>query len=273
MTSALAPLNDAIIHAVCRLVDDYGNPREPAHSQIGFEIERAGLAEFDPGKNPKPVGKERRLRQVLTMAQEQQVAKGQLLVGRTISLLQGCGGFMEGGPNYAGHDAVAIAQEAFKGEGWELAWNGDLGPLLLDGVTGAEAEIVLRGYVRRLRRNPDDSPLVVGTSKDLLEATAKHVLLERWGAVPDANFPGLLGQAFTALEMATRHGPKEPGEAPQRDIERAYYELGCSVNRLRNKEGTGKGNAFLPTVTPVEARAACQAMALISDYMLDALKN
>lgn len=214
VSSALPPLTDAIIHAVCRLVDDHGNPREPAHSQSGFEIERAGLAEFDPGKNPKPVGKERRLRQVLTMAHEQKVAKGQLLVGRTMSLLQGCGGFMEGGPNYAGRDAIAIAAEAFKGEGWELAWNGDLGPMLLDGVTGAEAEIVLRGYVRRLRRNPDDSPLIVGTSKDLLEATAKHVLLERWGAVPEAHFPGLLGQAFTALAMATRHDPKKPGCSP-----------------------------------------------------------
>lgn len=63
------------------------------------------------------------------------------------------------------------------------------------------------------------------------------------------------------------------GEAPQRDIERAYYELGCGVNKLRNNEGTGKGNAFLPKVTPIHARDACQAMSLISDYMLDTLKT
>ena len=273
MSNAVPPLSEAIIHAVCRLVDDYKDPREPSHSQLTFAIERAGLAEVDRSENPQRAGKERRLRAVLTWAHENDVPKGQLLVSYVFPLLQGCSGFMTGSPHYVGDNPIAAAHEAFRSEGWELAPNGDLFPMLLDGLTGAEAERILRSYVSRLRRNPDDSPLIVGTSKDLLEATAKHVLLERYGEERHASFPVLLGQAFIALELATPQTPPASAELPYRDIERAYYTMACAVNRLRNREGSGHGQPFLPTVTVPQARAACQVIAIVSDYMLDALKS
>lgn len=273
VSDPLPPLTEAIIHAVCRLVDDHKQPREPSHSQLTWAVARAGLEDVDRAENPRPAGKEKRLRALLTWTYERDITKGQLLVSYVVPMIQGCSGFMAGSPNYVGENPIATARQVFADEGWELAPNGDLHPLLLDGVPSVEADRILRTYVRRLRRNPDDSPLVVGTSKDLLEATAKHAVLERWGSVPEANFPGLLGQAFTAVGLATRFDTRRPGEAAQRDIERSYYDLGCAVNKLRNKEGTGKGSAFLPTVTPSQARAACQAMALISDYLLDALNE
>jgi hypothetical protein len=44
-----APLNDAIIVALARLVDDsQTETREPSHSDIEFQINRAGLAAGDP---------------------------------------------------------------------------------------------------------------------------------------------------------------------------------------------------------------------------------
>ncbi|MDR5671430.1 abortive infection family protein, partial [Burkholderia cenocepacia] len=92
------------------------------------------------------------------------------------------------------------------------------------------------------RRGALDSPLLAGTAKDLLEATAAHVLVQKWGTYPStSNFPTLLGQAFTALGLATPSDAVISGEPAHKRMERAAYELGCALNALRNKEGTGHG--------------------------------
>lgn len=138
--------------------------------------------------------------------------------------------------------------------------------------SGAAATEVLRSYARRAATGADDDPLVVGTSKDLLEATAAHVLQERFGSYPDsASFPGLLGQAFVALGLATTEHARQPGEPASRRVERALYETGCAINALRNKEGTGHGRPWLPSVSRSGAKAALRTMGTISDYLLDKL--
>jgi hypothetical protein len=60
-------LNDALIQAISRLVDDWQNPREPSHSDIGSALVRAGLASGDPHNDPAApkVGKQKRVRQAL----------------------------------------------------------------------------------------------------------------------------------------------------------------------------------------------------------------
>lgn len=144
----LPPLTEAIIHAVCRLVDDHGSPREPSHSQVGFVIEQAGLGRVDHAENPRPAGKERRLRAILTSAHVNDIERGQALLLHLFPLLRGCSGFMEG-PHFVGDNQLLSAQEAFAAEGWELTAIGDLHPMLLEITGGQEAEHVLRGYVRR----------------------------------------------------------------------------------------------------------------------------
>lgn len=106
-----------------------------------------------------------------------------------------------------------------------------------------------------------DAALLAGTGKDLLEAVAKHVVLAKWGqSTAHSSFPFLLGQAFTALDMAATADKKVQNETPMRRYERSLYELGCSVNAIRNKEGTGHGRPFLPTISPEEAANAVQAI-------------
>lgn len=51
-------------------------------------------------------------------------------------------------------------------------------------------------------------------------------------------------------------------------MERSFYETGCVINQLRNKQATGHGHPFLSTITPEEGRAAIRAMGTIADYML-----
>ena len=261
--------------AVSRLVDDaQADTREPSHSDLEFEIKRAGLAAADPKAQGQLVGKAKRVRATLSSALENDPEKGGVLVANLISHLRGCGGFRETSPNYVGAEAVANACAAFKSEGLELTADGTLRPILLDGLSGVELTSALEGYVRRAKQGFEDAALLAGTSKDFLEATAAHVLQEKWASYPTtANFPALLGQAFVALGLATPQDPVSPGEGPERPLQRALYEVACRVNTLRNKQGTGHGRPWLPTVTTAQARLALHQMAVVAEYLLSVLKQ
>jgi hypothetical protein len=233
-------------------------------------MHRAGVASADP---PERRGKEKRVRAVLGWAIEHDETAGRKFVAFLVAELRGCGGFRSESPNYVGSDPIENARAAFRSEGFDLGLDGQLLPIGFDGLSGAEATEVLRTYARRAARGADDDPLVVGTSKDLLEATAAHVLTELGWPHDQArtNFPMLLGQAFTALDLATPGHSSQQGEPPQKRVERCLYEAGCAINTLRNKEGTGHGRAWLSSVRSAESRAAIRTMGTISDYLLDKL--
>lgn len=269
-----APVTDAIIIAVSRLLDDAGATREPSHSDIDFQVARVGLEAADPKAQGQPVGKAKRVRAILSWALEHVPDRAEVFVPALIALLRGKGGFRKGSPNYTGDDAIADALEAFRTEGFVLSAEGDLRPVAIDTLSGAQLSAALESYVRRARRGSEDAALLVGVGKDLLEATAAHVIQERFGHYPQqANFPTLLGQAFVAVGMTTPQSPSVPNEPPQHRLQRALYEAGCAVNALRNKQGTGHGRPWLPTVSDGDARAAVQLMGIISGFLISAHKT
>jgi hypothetical protein len=267
---AVAPLSDAILIAVARLVDDSQEEgwREPTHSDLDHQISRAGLRHADPRSMGQAAGKSKRLRAVLSWALDNDPGAGEKLVAYMLATIRGYGGFREGSPNYVGSEAVRNAADAFRSQGFELSSDGDLHPSVLESLGPRELTKALQAYVQRARRGVLDAALLAGTGKDLLEAVAKHVLDVRWGNHPEGNFPALLGQAFVALGMTTPPEKPVPGEPALRRYERALYEMGCAVNTLRNKEGTGHGRPFLPTLSQAEAGNAVQSMGVICDYML-----
>jgi hypothetical protein len=261
-------LNDAIAIALARLVDDIQVRREPSHDDIRFQIQRVGLTPGDPHAQNQPVGKFKRVRAVLNWAMAHDENAGRQFVGNFVALIRGLGGFRETSPNYCGQEPIETAVSAFASEGYILALNGELTPILLDSLAGVELSSALDAYVRRAKRGAQDSALVTGTGKDLLEAVAAHIMTERGTFVAGWNFPMLLGQTFLALDLATPHHKEEAGESPFRKMERGFYALGCGVNALRNKQGTGHGRAWLPTVTDAEARNAIESMGIIAEYLL-----
>lgn len=267
-----APANDAIIVAVASLVDDaQSQTREPSHSDIEFQINRAGLTAGDPRSRGQIVGKAKRVRATLSWALEHAPDNAEVFVAALIALVRGKGGFRSGSPNFVGADAIPDAAEAFRSEGYVLTAEGELRPASIDTLGGAELTAALEAYVRRARRGSEDAAILIGTGKDLLEATAAHVISERFGDYPQqSNLPTLLGQAFTVLGLATPLAPPQQGEPPQRRLERALYEAGCAVNALRNKEGTGHGRPWLPSVSDGEARAAIQLIGIVSGFLLAA---
>lgn len=268
------PLTDAIVVAISRLGDDsQSEKREPTHSDIEFQIDQARLAAADPGRlSSKPIGKSKRVRGTLSWALSNNLPAGELLVSGLISTVQGYGGFRPASSNYCGGEAITNLIAVFGALGWDLSSDGSLQPRVLDSLTGKALTSVLQAYADRARRGSLDSPLLAGTAKDLLEATAAHALVQKWGSYPStSNFPTLLGQAFTALGLATPSDPSVAGEPINKRMERAAYELGCALNALRNKQGTGHGRPWVSSVTPAQARFSVESMGNIASLMLDAL--
>ncbi len=274
--ATLAPITDSIIQALAKLVDDSleEKSREPTHSDLDFQFKRAGLAAGDPKSQGQTVGKAKRVRATLSWAYEHDVPKGRKLVPLLIHCIRGCGGFRTESPNYCGEQPILTMRDAFAAEAYELSLDGDLRPMLLDSLEGTAMSEALRLYVRRARRGALDAALVTGTGKDLLEATAAHVILEIRGTTSStANFPSRLAQAYYALGLPTSHDKPEPHDSPQRALDRALFDAACAVNRLRNQQGTGHGRPWLPTVTDAEARTAVELMGIVADRLLAVLSD
>jgi hypothetical protein len=220
------------------------------------------------------VGKRKRVQRVLRWAIDNNPVAGRMAVSRLIEVVRGCGGFQPGSSNYSGDDPIRTCIEAFATEPTELTRDELLRSRSLLGLNGRELTAALRSYVTKAQNGYHDSVLVAGTDKDLIEATAAHVLAELYGVVPTAgDFPILLGQAFGALNLAARRPKVESGGLNGATVAMsvAIYDLGCAVNRLRNKAGSGHGRPFVTNLSSAHIRAATEAAGLVAGWMLDAL--
>ncbi len=269
------PLNDSVAFALARMVDDaQTDRRDPSHSDIQFCITKWNLTPGDPNSQGQTVGKAKRVRSVLTWAIEHSFENGRGFVGQLVSLVRSCGGFRIGSPNHVGEESVRNLREAMTSEGYVLTSDGEIQPIVLDSLSGTELTEALEAYIRRAQKGADDAALLAGTAKDLMEATAAHVLRELWNTSnPPHNFPTLLGQAFVALNLKTSADKPVDGEPVQYRMQRGLYETACAINTLRNKEGTGHGRPWLPCVTVEEARHVVQVMGCVAELLLVNLKQ
>jgi len=270
------PITDLIVAAVSKMVDDSqaDNYREPSHSDLEFYIGRVGLTQADPKAQGQTVGKAKRIRAVLSWAIDNDPAAGGKLIESLVSKIRASGGFRSSSENYIGEDVILRAIEAFESEGYILSKDGDLRPKNLESLSGRELTEALRRYALRAKKGAEDAALLSGTGKDLLEATAAHVITVKYGSYPQqANFPALLGQAFVALGLATPEDPPSSTEKPCRVMERGMYQSAVGVNRLRNKEGTGHGRPWVPGISKSEAESAIELAGTIAGYMLDKLND
>jgi hypothetical protein len=146
--------------------------------------------------------------------------------------------------------------------------------VVLEALSGAELTEALEAYVKRAKRGSIDAALFAGTSKDLLEATAAHVVVERYGQDPGkANFPTLLEWAFISVDIATPKTTVLPDERAGKRLERALYQTACAVNNLRNKEGTGHGRPWIPSISDAEAKVATELIGCVAERLLAAHKE
>jgi len=250
----------------------------PSHDEITNAVRRAGLSAGDPRQAPSDtVGKVKRVREVFIYATDHAPDAGLPLATHLVALLRATGAFTASSEGYGGSERIAALKRAFAVLGWDLDGSGALRPLAVDNLSGTELNEALQSYVRRANLNPDDAALQVGNGKDLDEAAARHVLVERTGAYPmSSNFPTTLAQAFMALSLE----PAPPGLAklldsdPHKAVQQCLYQLACAVNRLRNDMGTGHGRPgttpATPTLSGAEGRLVARATALVAGLLLDA---
>lgn len=268
-------LTDAIAQAVADLFDA---DRRPAHSDLDRLFERAGLSAGDPKRlHPElMIGKRKRVVAVLVHALDHDRGAGARLVVQLLAAVRGVGGFRPDSEDFVGEACVRNARGAFRERGFDLDTDGTLRPLFLDNLEGADLTEALRIYVRRARAGAGDAALVTGTGKDLLEASARHVLVQMTGNCDERmNIPMTLYHAFYAQDLATPPGDvidaweKNLDPDPRRRLAQTLYLVGLAVNKLRNSEGTGHGRPFLPAVTDLEAKIAIEAMGLVSEFVLE----
>lgn len=112
------------------------------------------------------------MRGTLNWALSNNLTAGESLVSGLISAVQGYGGFRPTSSNYCGSEAITNLTTVFAAQGWDLSLDGALQPRVLDSLTGKALTSALQAYADRARRGSLDSPLLAGTAKDLLEATA-----------------------------------------------------------------------------------------------------
>ena len=269
----MGPLNEGIAIALGNMVDDAsGTLRYPSHSDLDGLTKRAELWLADPKSQNQVVGKRKRIQAVLRYAIDNAPERGRRLVYLLLASVRANGGFRVDSTNFVGREVIVNLAQLFRTEGYVLSTDGEIYPLVLDGLPDKDVTEVLRSYVRRAQRGAEDAGLLLGTAKDLMESVARHVLFIKTGQTQfRQDFPTLLGQAFIQLDMKTPQHKKVPSEPVMADYERSLYDMAIALNRIRNKEGTGHGRLFLPSVGDAAARNAIQCMGVISGYMLDRL--
>ncbi len=252
--------------------------RGPSHDELTYWFKAAGLESADPGMSGPagPIGKMKRVRNVLYFAVENNPAAGSKLISRLMDGLRANGAFLPGSDAYSGDDTIASCRRAFAEIGYELDPSGHVRPQTLDNLEGTDLTSALRAYVRRARSGASDSPLALGTAKDLAEAVARHVIVDRGGRYTDTmGFAGTLYQAYNLLGLT----PPAPDliekleKDPRAAIQQSLYLAACAVNRLRNAEGTGHGRPQMSNATDGDAKLASQISGLVSQLMLDELDS
>ncbi|MFG1638594.1 abortive infection family protein [Pseudonocardia alni] len=171
---------------------------------------------------------------------------------------------------------------ALRRDGYQVADDGEIvgrGPDLTAGsLAGVRDPVAIHEQLDRIRRafRDDDPALVVGSAKELIESTAKCVLLERGLPVDDkADLPALVKDAQQALGLhpsVARAGP-DGNDAVKRILGGAA-SIALGVGELRNRVGTGHGATGVRVgLRPRHARLAVNAATTWCELMLDTLAD
>ena len=138
-------------------------------------------------------------------------------------------------------------------------------------------EAVVRDHVQRLRWavSEGDSALLLGSSKELLESTAK-IVLAHVGETPPAKYPALIAQALQVLMLHPKSEPtqREVEIDPVRKILGGVLQIALEVNNLRGERGTGHGRAEAPVnLTSRHGRLTAGAAIVVATLMFDTLDD
>ncbi len=127
----------------------------------------------------------------------------------------------------------------------------------------------------RIALSEDDPALLLGSSKELLESTAK-IVLARVGETPPNKYPALVTRALEVLMLHPKSAPEQPEDVmePVRKILGGAVQIALEINKLRGEQGTGHGQAVAPVrLTRRHGRLAAGAALLVPTLMFDTLDD
>lgn len=134
----------------------------------------------------------------------------------------------------------------------------------------------LREHIDRIQRSirDGDDAQLLGSTKELLETTAK-VVLQRAGKAAPTKFPALLTAAFEALQLHPKATPSTGTslERPVREILGGALKIALGIDELRNSHGTGHGRIAPPPLSQRHARLAAGAGVTVATLLLDTLDD
>lgn len=157
-------------------------------------------------------------------------------------------------------------------------WKGEGDPLiaaLSHGVEELQASmgsIDLGEYSRRIQAAlPSDPRLVVGATKDMLEATMRTIL-HRVGEkdLEKLDFPVLTTRCMSALGLLPNTPPSTEGERHVRKIASTARTMIETANELRNLAGTGHGKVAgaAPAVSLTDAQLVAAQGFILCAWLL-----
>jgi hypothetical protein len=132
----------------------------------------------------------------------------------------------------------------------------------------------IQAQVDRLMRavHDQDRSLVVGTTKELVEATAWAVLHARGQQVASGDeFDKVLSNAHEILEYQT--GPGLAPDAPVRAIASGAKKIAGRLRELRNDLGTGHGRHLVPVIEDEALDLCIEASLLWTRWALRRLEH
>jgi hypothetical protein len=163
-------------------------------------------------------------------------------------------------------------KHALADDGWSIEPAGD--PVAAIVGLAAQAAVTLpdisaiRVELERLERAlPADPGAAIGRSKNLIEATAKAVLLQCGQPVTDKDkFDALVSRAAIAVQLHAKQAP----EQTRRLLER-LSGITKDLGEMRNRVGDGHGATTLPDLSVADGHLAARASIAWCAYLLDAV--
>ena len=242
----------------------------PSHAALDSAFARSGCADADPAPTPvreraralgrQSTNKEQRVNSVFSEAVRRGRARD--LAEALLELLR------LGSTDFTAPGALPL-RRALDRCGFRLT---EAGYLELSGLAGVQSHAdrpSIEDQLNRLRRAQDDPGLMLGTAKEMLESTAKHVLEELGSpAAGSTDFSQLLYLARERLGIRPEDiAVTSPETEAVKKILGAAGTIAEQVNNLRNREGTGHGRTLPSGVSESVAflvvREACSIVELM----------
>lgn len=231
--------------------DIFATTSPPTHSDMDLAFRRAGVSS-PQGSGFPSISKSRRITNAFDDAEDKAPDRTSSLIKALTSALATKRVFEES--DVVTQQMLTRLRADLARIGWKLSDAGELSPLgTIEVQTGGRE--ALDQQLKRLRNSSDDVSLMLGASKDALEAAAKFVLEERHQTFrPDEPVEALVNRAMKLAEISVR--PTDASNESSKALAtfaQTVPKIAEAVRKVRNDQGSGHGRTAVASLSLAEA--------------------